>query len=137
MLSIEEISARLEIQQTLTAYATAVDSRRFDDLDPLFTADARLDFSVMGGVVGSLAESKAWLAEMLPAFTAYCHFLGNHEFEIDESRARTRTMCLNPMQTESSTFLIGLWYRDEWELVDNRWLISSRTLERCFDAQVA
>ena len=50
MLSIEEISDRLEIQQLLIAYSTAIDSRRFDDLDQVFTTDAYIDYRAMGGV---------------------------------------------------------------------------------------
>jgi hypothetical protein len=37
MLSLEEISDRPEIQQLLVDYSTAIDQRRFDDLDKVFT----------------------------------------------------------------------------------------------------
>jgi hypothetical protein len=43
MLSLEEISDRLEIQQLLVAYSTAIDQKRFDDLDNGFTKDAYID----------------------------------------------------------------------------------------------
>ena len=43
MLSLAEISDRLEIQQLLVDYSTAIDSRRFDDLDKVFTPDAYID----------------------------------------------------------------------------------------------
>ena len=43
MLSLDEISDRLEIQQLLVAYSTAIDTRRFDDLDRVFTPDAYID----------------------------------------------------------------------------------------------
>jgi SnoaL-like domain len=43
MLSLEEISDRLEIQQLLVDYSTAIDQRRLDDLDKLFTPDAYID----------------------------------------------------------------------------------------------
>lgn len=137
MLSIEEISARLEITQALTDYSTAVDARRFGDLDRVFTADARIDYSAMGGIVGDLAEVQAWLGEVLPAFTAYCHLVGNHDITVDGTRAQTRTLCINPMQTDSSTHLLGLWYLDAWTLTDDGWRITVRSLEKCFDARVA
>ncbi|MDL9938493.1 nuclear transport factor 2 family protein [Gordonia sp. ABSL1-1] len=137
MLSIEEISARLEITQVLTDYSTAVDAGRFDDLDQVFTPDARIDYSVMGGITGNLAEVTTWLAQVLPAFTAYCHLLGNHDITVEGATAHSRSLCLNPMQTPSSTHLIGIWYRDEWTLTDQGWRIDSRTLEKCFDAAVA
>jgi hypothetical protein len=37
MLSQAEISDRLEIQQLLVDYSRAIDLRRFDDLDAVFT----------------------------------------------------------------------------------------------------
>ena len=44
MLSLEEISDRLEIQQLLVAYSTAIDTRQFDDLAQVFTPDAYIDY---------------------------------------------------------------------------------------------
>ncbi|GAC68574.1 nuclear transport factor 2 family protein [Gordonia soli] len=137
MMTIEEISARLEITQVLTDYSTAVDARRFDDLDHVFTTDATVDYSVMGGIVGNPTEVKRWLGEVLPAFSAYCHFLGNHDIAVDGDSATSRTLCLNPMQTpDSSTFLLGLWYRDTWSHTADGWRIATRVLEKCFDKQL-
>jgi hypothetical protein len=45
MLSHAEISDRLEIQQLITDYSTAIDNRRFDDLDAVFTPDAYIDYT--------------------------------------------------------------------------------------------
>jgi hypothetical protein len=54
MLSLEEISDRLEIQQLLVDYSTAIDNRRFDDLDNVFTPDAYIDVkAVKGHLFGS------------------------------------------------------------------------------------
>ena len=62
MLSLEEISDRFEIQQLLIDYSTAIDKRRFDDLDLVFTPDAYIDYRAMGGIDGQFPEVKAWLA---------------------------------------------------------------------------
>jgi hypothetical protein len=43
MLTLAEISDRLEIQQLLIDYSTSIDQRRFDDLDRVFTPDAYID----------------------------------------------------------------------------------------------
>jgi hypothetical protein len=43
VLSREEISDRLEIQLLLMDYSTAIDQRRFDDLDRVFTPDVYID----------------------------------------------------------------------------------------------
>ena len=71
MLSLAEISDRLEIQQLLVDYSTAIDQRRFDDLDLIFTAEAYIDYRAMGGIDGPYPQVKAWLAEVLPNFPAY------------------------------------------------------------------
>jgi hypothetical protein len=44
MLRLSEISDRFEIQQLLVDYSTAIDQRRFDDLDGVFTPDAYIDY---------------------------------------------------------------------------------------------
>ena len=76
MLSLEEISDRLEIQQLLIDYSTAIDKRRFDDLDRVFTPDAYIDYRAMGGIDGRFPEVKAWLAQVLPNFPAYAPHAG-------------------------------------------------------------
>ena len=82
MLSLEEISDRLEIQQLLIDYSTAIDQRRFDDLDSVFTPDAYIDYRAMGGIDGHYPEVKEWLAQVLPNFPAYSHMLGNFDVQI-------------------------------------------------------
>jgi SnoaL-like domain len=83
MLSLAEISDRLEIQQLLVDYSSAIDQRRFDDLDEVFTPDAYIDFRALGGVDGRYPKVKAWLAEVLPNFPMYSHMLGNFSVRIN------------------------------------------------------
>lgn len=87
MLSLQEISDRLEIQQLLVDYSTAIDQRRFDDLDAVFTQDAYIDYRAMGGIDGRFPEVKAWLAQVLPNFPAYSHMLGNLSITFSRSAA--------------------------------------------------
>ena len=102
MRSLAEISDRLDIQQLLVDYATAIDHRRFDDLDRIFTPDAYIDYRAMGGIDGDFPTVKAWLAEVLPNFPAYCHLIGNFDITLHGDTATARTMCLNPMQLSGS-----------------------------------
>ncbi|MGU3654062.1 nuclear transport factor 2 family protein [Mycolicibacterium sp. A43C] len=139
MLSIEEISDRLEIQQLLIAYSTAIDSRRFDDLDQVFTADAYIDYRAMGGVDGRYPEVTAWLSEVLPNFPAYAHMLGNVDVRIDGDTATSRTLCFNPMVlggAEGQVLFCGLWYDDEFVRTAEGWRMSKRVEEKCFDRVV-
>ena len=97
MLSLAEISDRLEIQQLLVDYSTAIDQRRFDDLDKVFTPDAYIDYRALGGIDGQYPEVKEWLSEVLPNFPVYAHMLGNFSVRIDGDTASSRVICFNPM----------------------------------------
>jgi SnoaL-like domain len=139
VLSIEEISDRLEIQQLLVDYSTAIDARRFDDLDRVFTADAYIDYRAMGGVDGRYPEVKAWLAQVLPNFPAYAHMLGNFDVKIDGDTATSRTLCFNPMVLggdEQQVLFCGLWYDDEFVRTGDGWRMTKRVEEKCFDRVV-
>ncbi|MBP2453184.1 hypothetical protein JOF57_003097 [Mycolicibacterium lutetiense] len=136
MLSLAEISDRLEIQQLLIDYSTAIDRRLFDDLDAVFTADAYIDYRAMGGIDGQYPEVKAWLAEVLPNFPAYAHMLGNFDVRIEGDKASSRTICFNPMVLpglEQQVLFCGLWYEDEFIRTAEGWRMSRRVETKCFD----
>lgn len=139
MLSLEEISDRLEIQQLLVDYSTAIDARRFDDLDRVFTADAYIDYRAMGGVDGRYSEVKGWLAQVLPNFPAYAHMLGNFDVKITGDTATARTLCFNPMVLAGDVpqvLFCGLWYDDEFVRTADGWRMTRRVEEKCFDRVV-
>jgi hypothetical protein len=136
MLSLEEISDRFEIQQLLIDYSTAIDKRRFDDLDQVFTPDAYIDYRAMGGIDGSFPEVKAWLAQVLPNFPVYAHMLGNFDVRIDGDTASSRTICFNPMVLggeQNQILFCGLWYDDEFIRTPEGWRMSRRVETKCFD----
>jgi hypothetical protein len=139
MLSLEEISDRFEIQQLLIDYSTAIDKRRFDDLDRVFTPDAYIDYRAMGGIDGSFPEVKAWLADVLPNFPVYAHMLGNFDVRIDGDAASSRTICFNPMVLggdQNQILFCGLWYDDEFIRTPEGWRMSRRVEAKVFDKVV-
>ena len=143
MLSLEEISDRLEIQQLLVDYSTAIDNRRFDDLDRVFTPDAYIDYRAMGGIDGAFPEVKKWLAEVLPNFPAYSHLIGNFDVRITRDTtavtAKSRIICFNPMMLGGSPeepgqiMFCGLWYDDEFVRTEQGWRMTRRAETKCFD----
>src|SRR6185312_4787749 len=140
MLSLAEISDRLEIQQLMIDYSSAIDQRRFDDLDRVFTPDAYIDYRATGGTEGRYPEVKAWLAETLPNFPAYAHMLGNFDVHIDGDSATSRTICFNPMVLEVSdkghakqVMFVGIWYDDEFERTAAGWRMSRRVEVKWMD----
>ncbi|TQL68521.1 SnoaL-like protein [Nocardioides albertanoniae] len=69
-MDVHELIDRTEITDAITRYTLAVDDGDWDALDTVFAPDATIDYSESGGTVGSFPEVKAWLAEMLPAFSS-------------------------------------------------------------------
>ena len=139
MLSQQEMSDRFEIQQLLIDYSTAIDRRRFDDLDRVFTEDAYIDYRAMGGIDGRYPEVKAWLAQVLPNFPAYAHMLGNFDARVDGDTAWSRTICFNPMVLggdQKQILFCGLWYQDEFVRTPAGWRMSRRFQIKCFDKVV-
>jgi SnoaL-like domain len=135
MLSLAEISDRLEIQQLLVDYSSAIDNRRFDDLDAVFTQDAYIDYTALGGIEGRYPEVKAWLAEVLPNFPMYSHMLGNFSVRIDGDTAASRTICFNPMVLggdKEQVMFCGLWYDDEFVRTPEGWRMTRRVETKCF-----
>lgn len=143
MLSVAEISDRLEIQQLLVDYATAIDQRRFDDLDSVFTPDAYIDYRAMGGIDGAFPAVKAWLAQVLPHFPAFAHLIGNVDIRLVGDAASGRTMCFNPMKLngdgsgdmsgEGRVLFCAFWYDDEFVRTAEGWRISRRVEAKCMD----
>lgn len=133
MLSLAEISDRLEIQQLLIDYSTAIDNQRFDDLDRVFTPDAHIDYTEMGGTAGPFPEVKAWLAEVMPNFPAYYHMLGNVDIRLNGDTAASRSICFNPMKLgdDGQIMFCGLWYDDEFVRTADGWRMSRRSETKC------
>ena len=133
MLNLAEISDRLEIQQLLVDYSTAIDNRRFDDLDRVFTPDAHIDYTELGGIAGTYPDVKAWLAEVLPNFPAYFHMLGNFDIRIDGDIANSRTILFNPMKLgdDDQIMFCGLWYDDEFIRTADGWRMTRRVETKC------
>ncbi|EKF24345.1 snoaL-like domain protein [Mycolicibacterium hassiacum DSM 44199] len=141
MLSLQEISDRLEIQQLLIDYSTAIDRKNFDALDRVFTPDAYIDYRVSGGIDGRYPEVKAWLKQVLPNFPAYYHMLGNVDIRFDPSgdRATSRAICFNPMVMggeSNQIYFVGIWYEDELVRTPDGWRMTRRVEAKCFDKLV-
>ena len=134
MLSQQEISDRLEIQDLVFHYADLVDSKQIEALrSDVFTADAHIDYSAMGGSVGNVDETLEFLKASLTdeLFPASQHLNANVQIQVNGDSASGRVMCFNPMvmamgEGETQTILMGLWYVDEYRRTDAGWRISRR-----------
>lgn len=137
MLSFQEISDRLEIQQLMIDYSSAIDQRDYDRLDDVFTPDAYIDYRAMGGIDGRYPEVKAWLKPALGVFPHYFHMNGNMSIKITGDTATGRTICFNPMEAKladgkTQVMFLGLWYVDKFVRTARGWRISERVEEGCY-----
>ncbi len=133
MLSLQEMSDRLEIQDLLASYCEAIDSHDWDALDGIFTDDAIIDYTAAGGAKGNLSETKAYLERALKQFSGIQHMLGLPVIKITGDTATSRTIAFNSMVVERDgqphTFFVGIWYCDELTRTDKGWRISHRREE--------
>ena len=136
-LSLQQISDRIEIHDLLVRYSHAIDTRDFDALDRVFTPDAFIDYSSMGGAKGSLPEIKEFLRKAMAQFSGFQHMIANSMIELRGDSATGRTICHNPMvmtrpDGQTHVFYCGLWYVDELVRTPEGWRIRKRVEEKCY-----
>lgn len=138
MLSQQEISDRLEIQDLLVEYSHCLDTRNFDGFDNVFTPDAVIDYTEMGGPRGDLESTKAFLRKAMALFPNYQHMVATSKVVVDGDTATGRTCCHNPMvPKDGNVFWCGLWYRDTFVRTAEGWRIKSRYEDKCYTTQDA
>lgn len=137
MLSQQELSDRLELQDLVFFYSHLIDTKSFDTLRDVFTEDAHIDYSAFGGSVGNLEETIAYLKQAVAddIFPHSQHLNANLQFTVNGDSATGRVMCFNPMEMKLpdgglQVFLIGLWYVDEYRRTAAGWRISRRVEEK-------
>tara|TARA_R110001599_G_scaffold63704_7_gene177636 strand:- start:2813 stop:3262 length:450 start_codon:yes stop_codon:yes gene_type:complete len=137
MLSQQELSDRLELQDLVFHYSHLIDSKSFDDLRGVFTEDAHVDYSAFGGSVGNLEETIAYLKDAVSdgIFPNSQHLNANLQFVVNGDTATGRVMCFNPMEMALPegglhVFLLGLWYVDEYVRTAQGWRIRRRVEEK-------
>ncbi len=137
MFSLQELSDRLEIQDLVFLYAHLIDSRQFDQLREVFTEDAFVDYSVYGGSVGDLETTIDFLKQAVTheLFPNCQHLNANVHVTLDGDTASGRVMCFNPMEMTMpggglQTYMLGLWYVDEYRRTPAGWRISRRVEEK-------
>ena len=131
MLSLQEISDRLEIQQLMVDYASALDEYDIDRMDEVFTPDAYIDYRAMGGVDGRYPEIREWLKASLKNFSNYYHMIANVSIKVTGDTATSKIVCFNPMgvpMPDGSTqmMFLGLWYVDKHVRTEKGWRICER-----------
>ncbi len=140
-MNLNELSDRFAIRDLIVRYANALDSRSFEWLDEIFTADAYIDYRATGGIDGDYAKIRGWLPPATGAFPHMCHLVGNIAVTISGDRARARTLCLNPVEVPmpaggSQVMFLAMWYLDELLRTATGWRMTRRVQQGCIQHNV-
>jgi hypothetical protein len=129
VLSLQEISDRIQIEELLVRYCYAVDDRDWDAYRNVFTADAVLDDTVTGGVKSGVEEHVAFMKRALSRILISQHAISTMLLDIRGDEASARVHCSCPMvvdigQGRKHVFFQGLWYRDQLVRTEEGWRVS-------------
>jgi hypothetical protein len=133
-MSLQSLADRFEIRTLIVGYSNALDTRRFELLDEIFTPDAYIDYRATGGIEGRYPQIRAWLPPAVSAFPRMCHLVGNIGISISGNDAQARTLCLNPVRVPlpaggEQVMFLAMWYRDRLVRTAAGWRMSERVQE--------
>jgi hypothetical protein len=133
-LSVQEISDRLEIQELISQYSHAIDTRRFDDAVALFTADGTADYTASGGLAGDRKIVLDQIATSMSFLTGSQHLVATSTITLAGDTATARSICHVSLQMpgsdgESQVFFSGLFYADALARTPDGWRFSDRRVE--------
>ena len=148
-LTLQQLSDRIEVEDLLERYTSAIDAKDWDLLDTVFAADAVLDYSSSGGPpAGPYPEIKAWLQRALAIFPMTQHMIGKSRITLDGDTAQCRSIFYNPMgmPTDANgkftmdvagraglhTFVVGGFYNDTCRRTKDGWRIVKKVEEQSY-----
>jgi hypothetical protein len=138
MLSLQELSDRIEIQGVIAAYSTAVDNHEWTLFDQVFTPDCDCDYTAVADFRGDRKALRRWLSTGLPDGRHYYHLMGASHMVVDGDEATATTPCTNPMPTpDGGVGVFGIWYHDICVRTPDGWRIRARRMEFCYFAPLA
>jgi 3-phenylpropionate/cinnamic acid dioxygenase small subunit len=128
---VAHLRDRIDIEEMLTLYCTAIDSRELALLDRVFTPDAVIDYTRSGGIRGKLPQVKEWLAKALEPFELVQHMVSNFVIQTNDDHGTSVCSFFNPMglkQPDGSVhvFFCGGYYRDRLLRTPAGWRICER-----------
>src|SRR5690242_16982145 len=100
MMTQQEISDRILIQDVLVRYCYAVDDRNWDAYRNLFTADAVIDDTKTGGIKSNVEDHISYMKKALSKILLSQHAISTILIEITEDTAKVRTHCSCPMKVQ-------------------------------------
>jgi 3-phenylpropionate/cinnamic acid dioxygenase small subunit len=133
-LDLQQISDRIEIEELLVRYSRALDLRRFEELEGVFTPDAEFDAGGLGHPHGP-AAIREMIEGTLTGLDATQHLVGKSLVELDGDEAEVRTYLISQHIRESTPgpvkhYFLGGEYADRVVRTPEGWRIAYRRLDR-------
>jgi hypothetical protein len=129
-VDIAALTDRIEIDDLITRYATAVDSRDWVLFRSCFLPDATLDYTTAGGPAGSVDDMASWLEQTLTMFTLSVHYVSNRAVELAGDEATGWLAYYNPNTLADGGLLMsGGHYRDRYVRTADGWKFAARATE--------
>ena len=121
-MDLQTLIDRAEITDLLTRYARAVDRQDWELFRSVFTPDARIDYTQVGGIAGDLDTIVGFLTEVMAMFEAMQHLISNIDIDIDGDEAKVTAMVSNPLKLpDSPVWATGGWYHHELVRTPEGW----------------
>lgn len=140
-MDAKEIADRIEIDDLLTRYATAVDAKDWPLYESCFTPDAFIDYTSAGGIKGSLKEVSTWLARVMPMFAMTQHLVTNRSVTLQGDTATSRSYFFNPLgladgRGRMTLYFDGGYYHDQLVRTEQGWRIAQRIEESTYSTRL-
>jgi len=118
-----------QICNLLSEYCHAIDERRFDDFERLFTEDAVVTPRLAGVTYRGPAAIRVWLEAQPPAMRGL-HTTSNPNIVVDSDEARVRADFMVHV-TRGKSSVVGAWgfYRDRLRRENGAWRFAERQIE--------
>ena len=121
-MDLQTLVDRAEITDLLTRYARAVDRQDWDLYRSIFTADAHIDYTQVGGIAGNVEEVVGFLSQVMGMFESIQHMISNIEITIDANEADVTAMVYNPLKLpDSDVWATGGWYHHKLMRTPDGW----------------
>ena len=133
MMTLQEISDRLEIRQNVWDYSNAVDLQDWDLYRRVFLPNATNFYALGGQLLRTVEEAIAWLQDVMrnPPIIGFQHLLGNMWISIAGNDGESFTQCFNPqnyIQPDGETASLHLqfhYYHFRHARTPDGWRIAS------------
>ena len=121
-MDVQTLIDRAEITDLLTRYARAVDRQDWDLYRSVFTPDAHIDYTAVGGIAGDVEKMVRFLTKAMGLFETIQHLVSNIEITIDGDEAKVTAMVYNPLKLpDTPVWATGGWYHHELVRTPDGW----------------